>query len=87
MDRVAGIKHGGLRVVAVFEGAKGGLVLTTGFGLLAFIHRGLHGAAEELVRHLDLNPACITPASSSTPPPVSPTPSSGSWPLQRFFMP
>lgn len=47
----------GLRVVAIFEGAKGGLVLVTGFGLLAFIHRGLHDAAEELVRHLHLNPA------------------------------
>jgi len=47
----------GLRVVAVFEGAKGGLVLVTGFGLLAFIHRGLHNAAEEVVRHLHLNPA------------------------------
>jgi uncharacterized membrane protein (DUF2068 family) len=47
----------GLRVVAVFEGAKGGLVLVTGFGLLAFIHGGLHDAAEELVRHIHLNPA------------------------------
>ncbi|MBE0606898.1 MAG: DUF2127 domain-containing protein [Deltaproteobacteria bacterium] len=47
----------GLRVVAVFEGAKGGLVLITGFGLLAYIHRGLHNAAEEVVRHLHLNPA------------------------------
>jgi uncharacterized membrane protein (DUF2068 family) len=47
----------GLRVVAVFEGAKGGLVLVTGFGLLAFLHRGLHNAAEEVVRHLHLNPA------------------------------
>jgi len=47
----------GLRVVAVFEGAKGGLILVTGFGLLAFIHRDLHSAAEELVRHLHLNPA------------------------------
>ena len=47
----------GLRVVAIFEGAKGGLVLITGFGLLAFIHRSLHNAAEELVRHLHLNPA------------------------------
>lgn len=51
------IRPHGLRVVAVFEGAKGGLVLVTGFGLLAFIHRDLHSAAEELVRHLHLNPA------------------------------
>jgi uncharacterized membrane protein (DUF2068 family) len=58
MDRVAEEpRQRGLRVVAVFEGAKGGLVLVTGFGLLAFIHRGLHNAAEELVRHIHLNPA------------------------------
>jgi uncharacterized membrane protein (DUF2068 family) len=44
-------------VVAVFEGAKGGLVLVTGLGLLAFIHRDLHNAAEEVVRHFHLNPA------------------------------
>jgi len=47
----------GLWLVALFEGAKGGLVLLTGFGLLAFIHRDLHNAAEELVRHFHLNPA------------------------------
>ena len=58
MDRVGNeARQGGLRVVAVFEGAKGGLVLVTGLGLLAFIHRGLHIAAEEVVRHLHLNPA------------------------------
>lgn len=52
---------GGLRVVAIFEGAKGALVLVTGFGLLAFIHRDLHRVAEELVRHLHLNPASHYP--------------------------
>jgi uncharacterized membrane protein (DUF2068 family) len=58
MDRVTGeARKRGLRVVAVFEGAKGALVLVTGFGILAFIHRGLHNAAEELVRHIHLNPA------------------------------
>ena len=58
MDRLTGeTRQRGLRVVAVFEGAKGGLVLITGFGLLAFLHRGLHNAAEELVRHLHMNPA------------------------------
>jgi uncharacterized membrane protein (DUF2068 family) len=44
-------------MVALFEGAKGGLVLITGFGLLAFIHRDLHDAAEEVVRHFHWNPA------------------------------
>ena len=52
-----GSRPGGLRVVALFEGAKGALVLITGFGLLAFIHRDLHNAAEEVVRHFHLNPA------------------------------
>ncbi len=52
-------KHskGGLRVVALFEATKGALVLTVGFGLLAFIHKDLHLAAEQLVRHMHLNPA------------------------------
>jgi uncharacterized membrane protein (DUF2068 family) len=44
-------------VVAVLEGAKGGLVLVTGFGLLAFLHRDLHSTAEKIVRHLHWNPA------------------------------
>ena len=58
MDRInEETRRRGLRVVAVFEGAKGGLVLVTGVGLLAFIHRDLHSAAEEVVRHLHLNPA------------------------------
>jgi uncharacterized membrane protein (DUF2068 family) len=47
----------GLRVVAMFEAAKGLLVLFAGFGLLAFIHKDLHLAAEQLVRHLHINPA------------------------------
>ncbi len=47
----------GLRAVAVFEASKGLVVLLTGFGLFAYIHRDLHAAAEQLVRHLHLNPA------------------------------
>jgi len=47
----------GLRTVAIFEGAKGALVLMTGFGLLALIHKDVHLAAERLVRHFHLNPA------------------------------
>ena len=62
MERAEGAtRQRGLRVVAVFEGAKGGLVLVTDLGLLAFIHRGLHNAAEEVVRHLHLNPARHSP--------------------------
>src|SRR5512141_1228319 len=52
-----GPRPDGLHVVALFEGAKGGLVLLTGFGLLGFPHRDLHNAAEEVVRHFHLNPA------------------------------
>lgn len=51
----------GLRVVSLFEAAKGLLVLFAGFGVLAFIHRDLHLAAEQLVRHFHLNPASHYP--------------------------
>jgi uncharacterized membrane protein (DUF2068 family) len=56
-------KHvkGGLRVVSLFEATKGLLVLLTGFGLLAYIHKDLHFAAERLVRHFHLNPASRYP--------------------------
>jgi len=47
----------GIRIVAVFEAVKGLLVLVAGFGVLAFIHKDLHLAAEELVRHMHINPA------------------------------
>lgn len=47
----------GLRTVALFEGAKGLLVLLTGFGLLAMIHRDVHQVAAQLIQHLHLNPA------------------------------
>ncbi len=51
----------GLRVVALFEAAKGALVLLAGFGMLAFIHRDLHLGVERLVRHFHLNPASRYP--------------------------
>lgn len=51
----------GVRAVAMFEGLKGLLVLLTGFGLLALVHRDLQSAAEALVRHLHLNPASHLP--------------------------
>jgi len=47
----------GIRIVSLFEGAKGLLVLFVGFGLLEFIHKDLHLAAEQIVRQLHLNPA------------------------------
>jgi uncharacterized membrane protein (DUF2068 family) len=51
----------GLHVVALFEGAKGLLVLIAGFGLLSFIHKDIHEAAMRLAEHLHLNPASHYP--------------------------
>ena len=51
----------GLHVVALFEGAKGLLVLVVGFGLLTFIHKDIHEAAVRLVEHIHLNPASHYP--------------------------
>ena len=51
----------GLKVAALLEGTKGLLVLLAGFGLLSYLHKDLHHAAAELVRHLHLNPASQYP--------------------------
>jgi uncharacterized membrane protein (DUF2068 family) len=51
----------GLHIVALFEGAKGLLVLVVGFGLLSFIHKDIHEAAVRLVEHFHLNPASHYP--------------------------
>ena len=47
----------GMRVVAMFEALKGALVLIAGFGLLSLLHRDLQDTAENIVRHIHLNPA------------------------------
>jgi len=47
----------GLRVVALFEGLKGALVLGAGFGLISLVHHDLQAMAERLVRHSHLDPA------------------------------
>lgn len=47
----------GLRAVALFEGAKGMLVILAGCGLLSFIHKDIHTTAVRLVEHLHFNPA------------------------------
>ena len=47
----------GLRLVAVFEAAKGAVVLVAGFGLLSLVHKDAQHFAEQLVAHLHLNPA------------------------------
>lgn len=50
-----------IRLIAIFEAAKGVLVLLAGFGLLGLIHRDAGRLAEELVRHFHLNPASRYP--------------------------
>jgi uncharacterized membrane protein (DUF2068 family) len=47
--------------VAVFEAAKGMLVLLVGVGLLSLIHRDVEAIAERLVRMGHLNPASHYP--------------------------
>ena len=51
----------GLHVVALFEGAKGLLVLLLGFELLTYIHKDINEAAMHLVKHLHLNLASHYP--------------------------
>jgi uncharacterized membrane protein (DUF2068 family) len=50
-----------VRGVAVFEAAKGLLVLLVGFDLMRPVHRATGFDAEELVRHMHLNPASRIP--------------------------
>jgi uncharacterized membrane protein (DUF2068 family) len=47
----------GLHIVALFEAAKGAVVILAGLGLLGLIHRDVQAVAENIVRHLHLNPA------------------------------
>ena len=47
----------GVRTVAVFEAAKGLVVLVAGFSLLSIVHHDAQHTAETIVRHLHLNPA------------------------------
>ena len=49
--------HNSVRVIAVFEAAKGTLVIVTGFGALSLIHQDAQKFAAQLVHHLHLNPA------------------------------
>lgn len=50
-----------IRTVAAIEAAKGLVVLLTGFGLFALVHRNVQQLAEALVAHAHLNPASHTP--------------------------
>jgi uncharacterized membrane protein (DUF2068 family) len=50
-----------VRAVALFEAAKGALVLLAGFGAMALVHRDAEAIADRLVTHLHLNPASRYP--------------------------
>jgi uncharacterized membrane protein (DUF2068 family) len=47
----------GLRTIALFEAAKGLVVLVAGSGLLLLVHRDVQAMAERFVSHLHLDPA------------------------------
>ena len=47
----------GLRAIALFEAAKGLLVLVSGSGLLLLVHRDAQAIAERFLAHMHLNPA------------------------------
>jgi len=51
----------GVRAVAALEAAKGVVVLLAGFGLLALVRHDVQHLAEQIVRHLHLNPASHYP--------------------------
>ncbi len=51
----------GLRAVALFEAAKGTLVLLAGFGVFALFHTDAQHMAERIVRHFHLDPASHYP--------------------------
>lgn len=50
-----------VRAAALFEAAKGAIVLLAGFGLLSLVHHDVQGFAERLVAHAHLNPASRYP--------------------------
>src|SRR5436190_19221006 len=51
----------GERIIAVYEAAKGALVLAAGCGLLSLLHRDAEAAAESLLEHFHLDPAAHYP--------------------------
>lgn len=50
-----------MRAIAIFEGAKGAIVLAAGLGLVSLIHHDLEAMAANVVEHLHLNPASHYP--------------------------
>ena len=53
--------NGAIKLVALFEGLKGLVVLLAGTGLLGLVHKDLHVLALALVEHAHLNPASKYP--------------------------
>lgn len=51
----------GVRVIAVLEAAKALMILATGFGLFALVHRDAEAIAMSIVKHLHVNPASKYP--------------------------
>lgn len=50
-----------VRLIALFEGCKGAIVLLAGSGVLALLHHDVHALAATLVTHAHLNPASHYP--------------------------
>ena len=57
-----------IRLVAMFEFAKGALALAAGAGLLAFVHHDIRVVVTELLLHLHLDPARRVPCLLYTSP-------------------
>jgi|ERR1039457_349271 uncharacterized membrane protein (DUF2068 family) len=51
------VRKVGIEIIAIFEGAKGVIVLLAGCGLLLLLHKDLNQTASDLIRHLHMNPA------------------------------
>ena len=51
------VKNKGERIVAIFEAAKGAIVLLAGLELLTIVHKNVQMIAEEIISQLHLNPA------------------------------
>ncbi len=54
---MSSVAHKALRPIALFEALKGAVVLIAGFGLLSFLGRDNEEFAQQIIRHLQLNPA------------------------------
>ncbi|HXZ48054.1 MAG TPA: DUF2127 domain-containing protein [Usitatibacter sp.] len=50
-------RSGAIRAVALFEAAKGAIVLLAGFGVLSLVHHDAEHVADAIIDHLHLNPA------------------------------